>query len=67
MLDIAPIDILHGMTPDFMRNLPLPEPIKAQAIDFAFHWITEAGEPAKLTSGATLQATVSMLVSCETR
>lgn len=66
MLDIAPIDLLHGLTPDFIRNLPIPEPVKAQAIDFDFHWITEAGKPANLSSGGTMQATVSILV-CHAR
>ncbi|KAF2482397.1 class I glutamine amidotransferase-like protein [Neohortaea acidophila] len=59
ILDVAPIDLIHGMTPELIAPLPLPEPMKAQALDLAFFWITEHGKPARMSSGATMQATHS--------
>lgn len=36
----------------------ISEDLRKQALDFEFHWVTENGDPAKITSGATMQATV---------
>jgi hypothetical protein len=58
ILDVAPIDYLHGLSNAFVKDLPIPEEIKAKSFDMNTHWITELGEPAKLTSGITMQATV---------
>lgn len=57
-LDIAPIDLLNGISTNFVKNLPLPDEIKAKAPVVNFHWITETGAPAKFTSNMTVTATV---------
>jgi hypothetical protein len=58
ILDVAPIDFLHGMSNKFISVLPLSDELKAQSFDVNTHWITEKGTPAKLTADMTLQATV---------
>jgi hypothetical protein len=58
VLDIAPIDLLHGISKKFVEYIPIPEEIKAKAQDINFHWITEKGAPGKLTSNMTITATV---------
>lgn len=62
ILDVAPIDFLHGITPKFVTAMPIPDELKAKAIDIEFHWITETGNPAKLTSGISMNATVSCCI-----
>ena len=62
ILDVAPIDLLHGISTKFINALPLPEELKAKALDINFHWVTETGAAAKLTSNITLEATVTILV-----
>lgn len=62
ILDVAPIDLIHGLTKEFANELPLPDAIKAQAVDIEFHWVNEKGGPARLTSNVTLQATVSLVL-----
>jgi hypothetical protein len=59
ILDVAPIDYLHGLSNAFVKDLPIPDAIKAKSFDMNTHWITETGAPAKLTSGITMQATDS--------
>ena len=59
ILDVAPIDLLNGMSNRFIHDLPLPDVIKAQALDVSFHWVSEEGETATLTGGLTIQCTVS--------
>ena len=58
VLDIAPIDLLNGISKEFTQHLPLPAHIKEQALDFTFHWVNEKGDEARLTSGMTLKCTV---------
>ena len=58
ILDVAPIDFLHGMSNKFISSLPLPDELKAKSFDLNTHWITEKGTPAKLTADITLQASV---------
>ena len=58
ILGVAPIDMLHGFGKKFIQILPLPDELKAKAIDIEMHWITEDGGPTKLSSNITLQATV---------
>lgn len=58
ILDVAPIDFLHGITRRFITALPIPDEIKAKALDIDFHWVTEKGGPARLTGNITMQATV---------
>lgn len=63
ILDVAPVDIFHGLSKNFIDPLPdalVGQEHKAQAMDFQFHWVSEAGpsEHAKLTSGISLKPTV---------
>ena len=58
ILDVAPIDMLHGMSTKFINALPLPDELKAKALDIETHWITEKGDAAKLTANLTVPATV---------
>jgi hypothetical protein len=58
ILDVAPIDLLHGISKSFIESLPLPDELKAKAPHINFHWITETGTPATLTSNITITATV---------
>jgi len=60
ILDVAPIDLLHGFSKKFTEILPISEELKANPLDIRFHWITEKGTPAKLTANMTLSATVSL-------
>jgi hypothetical protein len=62
ILDVAPIDFLHGMTHPFIGSLPIPDELKAKALNIEFHWITEKGEPAKMTGNITMLATVRLLL-----
>ncbi|KAH7371746.1 class I glutamine amidotransferase-like protein [Pyrenochaeta sp. MPI-SDFR-AT-0127] len=59
ILDVAPIDLLHGLSKKFVDALPLSPELKSKALDINFHWITETGAPAKLTANMTLSATDS--------
>lgn len=61
VLDVAPIDLLHGISTRFINNLPLPDELKAKAPVVNFNWITENGEPANLTSNMKVNATVRVL------
>lgn len=58
ILDVAPIDMLNGMSKNFLHILPVPDEIKARALDIEFHWVTENGRAAPLTSDMRLNATV---------
>jgi hypothetical protein len=58
ILDVAPLDFLHGLTPRFINALPIPDELKAKALNIDFHWVTEKGTPAAMTSNITIQATV---------
>ena len=58
VLDIAPVDLLNGIGAEFIKTLPVPDEIKAKAPTFNIRWITETGDPAKLTANMTLSATV---------
>lgn len=61
---MAPIDILNGMTPQWINMFPdelISPEMKKQAIDFRFHWVSEKGSdggPSCLTSGVKIQPTV---------
>lgn len=59
LLDIAPVDMLHGLTPEIVSTIPfIPPAIKEQTLDMKIHWISETGGPARLTGGLTVQPTV---------
>lgn len=60
-MDLAPIDLLNGMTKKFVADFPteaVAQEIKDQALDIEFHWVNETGNTASLTSGITIKATV---------
>ncbi|KAI1131410.1 class I glutamine amidotransferase-like protein [Nemania abortiva] len=64
LLDIAPIDMVHGLSRRFAQSCPDelgPPDFKDGAIDLEFHWVTEAGPqtPANLTSGLRIVPTDS--------
>jgi hypothetical protein len=63
VLDVAPIDLLNGISTNFIQNLPLSYDLKAKAPVVHFNWVTETGSPAKLTSNMTLESTVC--VTCQ--
>lgn len=58
LIDVAPIDALHGISTRFFHVLPVSDELKAKALDVNFHWVTETGKPGKLTGGMTVDATV---------
>ncbi|KAH6897384.1 class I glutamine amidotransferase-like protein [Thelonectria olida] len=63
VLDVAPIDLLHGLDRKFIDTFPdfvLSPELKAQGFDFDFHWVSETGKsPSLLTSGIQLVPTDS--------
>lgn len=59
LLDLAPIDLLTTLQPEYLDACGLPEWIVALAIESKIHYITEDGEkPVKMTSGVRIQPTV---------
>lgn len=64
LLDVAPIDFFAGLSKQFLEAFPpgtFSDEQRAQALDVEFHWVTEKGNPAKLTGGVTVQATVRII------
>lgn len=59
ILDVAPVDLLNGLSQKMINFLPLPDPMKAKALNAEFHWVNQDGEEAKLTAGINLKPTVS--------
>lgn len=63
ILDIAPVDVFTAMTPEALSVFPpgvIPEEMKTQAIETKFIYVNETGKPAKLTSGMSVNVTVSL-------
>ncbi|KAI8627406.1 class I glutamine amidotransferase-like protein [Xylariaceae sp. FL1651] len=63
-LDVAPVDMIHALDKKFIEPFPdaiVPPALKAEAIDFKFHWVSEAGEatPSRITSGLRILPTDS--------
>lgn len=61
ILDSAPIDLLGGFDRTTLKEFPddfMPAAMKAQALDFVFHWVNETGETARMTSGLSVVPTV---------
>lgn len=56
---MAPIDMLNGLSKEMIDFLPLPNSMKAKALNAEFYWVTEDGKEAKLTAGINLKPTVS--------
>ena len=64
ILDVAPLDVFTGLSKEIIQNfLPgfVTDEMAKQALDIEFHWVTEHGQDAVLTAGATIKATVSAL------
>lgn len=59
LLDVGQIDLIHALSKNFLDEMPVPEEVKAQALDIEFHWVNETGKMAKLSSGLPIQCTVS--------
>ncbi|KAH8657882.1 class I glutamine amidotransferase-like protein [Xylariales sp. PMI_506] len=64
ILDVAPIDLLHGLTKHFTDAMPdemFPSGVKAMTRDFVFHWVSEKGPstPSRLTAGMNIISTDS--------
>lgn len=62
-MDVAPFDLLHVLSRQFIRDLPegiIPAHLKNDGLDILFHWVSEKGRctPITLTSGATVNPTV---------
>jgi hypothetical protein len=62
ILDVVPIDLLHSMSKKWIEDLqtmvPVPDAMRAQALDIEFHWVNETGETGRLTSNVTVKITV---------
>jgi hypothetical protein len=61
VLDLAPIDLLNGMTKEFIGGFPselVSDELKAKALDIEFHWVNETGKTALLTAGLNVDPTV---------
>ncbi|KFY75550.1 hypothetical protein V499_04486 [Pseudogymnoascus sp. VKM F-103] len=62
VLDVAPIDMIYSLGKDFISTFPdalVPPSLKARAIDFKIHWVSETGETtySQLTSGLRIVPT----------
>ncbi|CRK25056.1 Isonitrile hydratase like protein [Verticillium longisporum] len=60
ILDVAPIDLIHGMSKHFIDSMPdgfMPPELKAQALDMEFHWVSETDGPCRLTSSISMNPT----------
>lgn len=62
ILDVAPIDLLNGMTKSLIDNVTpdfLPASVEIKALDIGFHWVSESGQGTnRLTSGMSIIPTV---------
>jgi hypothetical protein len=59
LLDLAPIDLLTTLQPEYLNACGLPEEIVALGVKSEIHYITEDGEkPVNMTSGVRIQPTV---------
>ncbi|KAK7924270.1 hypothetical protein PG985_006324 [Apiospora marii] len=63
ILDVAPIDLLNGMTKSLIDNVSpdfLPAGVTDKALDIGFHWVSESGKGTnRLTSGMSIVPTDS--------
>ncbi|KAG5978954.1 hypothetical protein E4U55_005723 [Claviceps digitariae] len=64
LLDVAPVDIIAGMSKTFTKDLPdalMPAMMKEQALDMDFFWVSETGPAGRneLTSGLSITPTHS--------
>jgi hypothetical protein len=65
LIDVMPIDLLHGMSKKFMGDFVefYGQSAVDQGFDMKFHWVNETGKTARLTSNVIIEATVSFLLS----
>ena len=61
-LDVAPVDILGMLTPDYLKASGMPSNINEQGIPFEFHYIAEdePGSSIQVTAGARIVITVRL-------
>lgn len=60
LLDLAPIDLLTTLQPEYLSACGLPEEVIALGIESEIHYITEDGDkPRNMTTGVRIQPTVS--------
>ncbi|RAL08919.1 uncharacterized protein BO97DRAFT_472823 [Aspergillus homomorphus CBS 101889] len=61
--DIVPVNFFSVLSREFLKDMPddfVTDELKAQALDFVFHWVTETGDtPARLTSNLRVVPTDS--------
>ena len=62
IVDVMPIDMLHGMSKKFMGDFAefYGKDIVDQGFDIKFHWVNETGKTARLTSNIKIEATVGI-------
>lgn len=68
ILDVAPIDIFNGLSKEFVSNMPdylLTDDMRKQALEVEYHWVTENGEPGRVTAGGKINATVRRATSTD--
>ena len=53
--------MLNGMARNFIKDLLVSNAMKDEALDIAFYWTNESGQPAHLTGGIKMQTTVSKI------
>lgn len=62
ILDVAPIDLLNGMTKSLLDSVSpefIPADVKIKTLDIGFHWVSETGQGTScLTSGMSIVPTV---------
>ncbi|PYH94501.1 hypothetical protein BO71DRAFT_419320 [Aspergillus ellipticus CBS 707.79] len=68
-LDVAPVGFFNTISKGFVKTLPdffISDELRAQALDFVFHWVTEDGKtPGALTGNLNVVPTDSF-ASCPT-
>jgi len=61
-LDVAPVDVLAMMTPEYLAAVGAPEPLLQKAVKMEICYISESGEGLfPLTGGAKIAVTVSVM------
>lgn len=60
---MAPVDMFNALNKTTIESIPdflMSPDLKASAFDVKIHWVNETGKTARLSSGMTVQATVSI-------
>jgi hypothetical protein len=62
LLDIAPVGFFSSISHNFLKDMPsilISDDMKAKALDFQIHWVTEKGQnPGHLTGNLHVSPTV---------